>query len=125
MPRVRASARYLFNVGTMRSPSGTGSAPPGQKSFCMSTTTSAAVCSLTRLHRDTAGASLDHKALPQRIVLVHEERVLAGDPRRALDLGDNRRVVAHQRPPYDSAAMQRPDDALVNEQLLTCAAEAV
>src|SRR5262245_24054214 len=47
---------------------------------------------------------LDSKALPKRIVVVHEERVLAGDPRRAFDLGHDRLPVADKRVGDDAAA---------------------
>src|SRR5689334_18858029 len=66
----------------------------------------------------TTNDFLDSEPFLQGIVFVDQERVLAGDPRRTLDLGDNRMVFADHRAGRDPAAEARPDQALVDERLI-------
>ena len=52
----------------------------------------------------------------QRIVPVDQERVFAGNPGRAFDLGDDRRSFTDLDAIDDAATERRADDALVNER---------
>ena len=58
------------------------------------------------------------KSFPERIVLVHQKRVLAGDPRRAFDPRDDRRIFADGGPGDDPPREARANEALVHERRL-------
>src|SRR5262245_5234004 len=68
--------------------------------------------------RSSTADRLDSKSFFQRIAIVDDEGVLAGDPGRAFDLGDDRLVLADERARADAAGEARADEALVDERFV-------
>src|SRR5262249_62083420 len=62
-------------------------------------------------------SALQLEALPQRIVVIHEERMLARHGSCCLDIRDDGGILTDLRSSGDAAALQRADDAFVPERM--------